>query len=389
MDKKRIGILCLGNSNWIGGYYYTINIIKALSFDQTFKVFVFFNEKKVIDEFKGFNLNNIEFINFQSRSIKNIIFKILGFSIGQELRIKNLLKKYELDLIYPFSFKQLLGSVNHKIAAWMFDLQHLEYPQYFSKEEIENRNDFLKKIIENKIKLVFSSQFMKKKFEFYYSYSNTYVLNFNPFINIVVNEKEQTNILSKYNVSKHKYFIVSNQFWQHKNYETLFKALKLYFEDFDTKKFKVIITGSKVDFRNRNYFDKLNNQFPEIFNSSFVKVLGLIDRRDQLILMKNSRFLIQPSLYEGWNSSIEEAKCLGTNVIASDIGVHREQLANNGSSIFFSKESSTELFNVLKNSENLTSILENNFNKDYLVNQTKYVFIELINNKLEKVIISS
>ena len=42
--------------------------------------------------------------------------------------------------------------------------------------------------------------------------------------------------------------------------------------------------------------------------------------------MKGARFLIQPSLFEGWGTVLEDAKVLDKTVLLSDIPVHREQM---------------------------------------------------------------
>jgi glycosyltransferase involved in cell wall biosynthesis len=59
-------------------------------------------------------------------------------------------------------------------------------------------------------------------------------------------------------------------------------------------------------------------------------MLGLIDRKDQIMLIRNSVGLIQPSLHEGWNTAVEEAKALGKSIILSDIPTHIEQKMENG-----------------------------------------------------------
>jgi len=41
--------------------------------------------------------------------------------------------------------------------------------------------------------------------------------------------------------------------------------------------------------------------------------------------MKKSIAIIQPSLFEGWSTVVEDAKSLGKNIIVSDINVHIEQ----------------------------------------------------------------
>jgi glycosyltransferase involved in cell wall biosynthesis len=61
-----------------------------------------------------------------------------------------------------------------------------------------------------------------------------------------------------------------------------------------------------------------------------VKILGLINYCDVLFLMRNSLAVLNPSNFEGWSSSVEEAKSMGKSVILSRIGVHVEQNPPNG-----------------------------------------------------------
>ena len=65
---------------------------------------------------------------------------------------------------------------------------------------------------------------------------------------------------------------------------------------------------------------KLNNE---------IKFLGFIPREDQLNLIKISLGVIQPSLFEGWSTVIEDAKALEKFIFASDLPVHREQAQTN------------------------------------------------------------
>ena len=53
--------------------------------------------------------------------------------------------------------------------------------------------------------------------------------------------------------------------------------------------------------------------------------LGFIDRSDQLALMSAAEFIIQPSLFEGWGTVVEDSKVLDKTVLLSDIPVHQEQ----------------------------------------------------------------
>ena len=46
--------------------------------------------------------------------------------------------------------------------------------------------------------------------------------------------------------------------------------------------------------------------------------------------MKNAKAIIQPSLFEGWSTVIEDARSLQVPVIATDLTVNIEQLGDKG-----------------------------------------------------------
>ncbi len=56
-----------------------------------------------------------------------------------------------------------------------------------------------------------------------------------------------------------------------------------------------------------------------------VHILGLVDHDDVLLLIRQCVALINPSLFEGWSTTVEECKSIGKRTILSDIEVHREQ----------------------------------------------------------------
>jgi glycosyltransferase involved in cell wall biosynthesis len=136
-----------------------------------------------------------------------------------------------------------------------------------------------------------------------------------------------------------KFLLVSNQFWQHKNHSTLFAALGLLRER--GLQPALVCTGQTSDFRKKDYFNSLLRQIHESGIASQVYVLGLIDRTEQIQLMRRCVAVVQPSLFEGWSTVLEDARALGKGVIASDIAVHREQKPPGCS--FFTKDSPEDL----------------------------------------------
>ena len=61
--------------------------------------------------------------------------------------------------------------------------------------------------------------------------------------------------------------------------------------------------------------------------------------------MKNARFIVQPSLCEGWGTVLEDAKVLDKSVLLSDIPVHREQ--KNEKCILFDPHRPEELADLI------------------------------------------
>ena len=61
--------------------------------------------------------------------------------------------------------------------------------------------------------------------------------------------------------------------------------------------------------------------------------------------MRLSHSMINPSLYEGWSTTVEEAKSLGVPMLLSDIPVHREQAI--GKAQFFDPHSVNDMASKL------------------------------------------
>jgi len=55
------------------------------------------------------------------------------------------------------------------------------------------------------------------------------------------------------------------------------------------------------------------------------RYLGIIPLEHVYALLRTSVALINPSRFEGWSTTVEEAKSFGVPLILSDIDVHREQ----------------------------------------------------------------
>ncbi len=256
--------------------------------------------------------------------------------------------------------------------AWMPDFQSEKLPEFFSEKEIEERRQFVDSVNRKGMPLVLSSYDSLNDYQrFFPSHSvKTFVLHFAvtlPDVSTV----NYSDIRRLYNISK-PYYICANQFWVHKNHRFLFAEFKEYLQqgnDMD-----LLCTGLLEDYRAPEYIGELRSLLEEEPLKSHVKILGFIPRIDMLCIMQHSLAVIQPSLFEGWSTVVEDAKALNKFVFLSDIPVHREQMDRNV--CFFNPREKGDLVNKLQKTNNMqvTSI-------DYLLERKKFAnnFLEIIN----------
>jgi len=151
------------------------------------------------------------------------------------------------------------------------------------------------------------------------------------------------SIINLYNLPE-KFFYLPNQFWKHKNHETVFKAIKV-LKDRGVK-VTLVCTGYPGDYRHPKYVSELFQKLSEWNIRDQVIYLGMIPHDHLLLLMRQSITVINPSLFEGWGISVDEARSLGKQVLVSDIAAHREQ--DPPKAMFFNPTNCEELCEKLK-----------------------------------------
>jgi glycosyltransferase involved in cell wall biosynthesis len=103
----------------------------------------------------------------------------------------------------------------------------------------------------------------------------------------------------------------------------------------------VVCTGFQDDYRNPDYFPSVLKYLEDEGLTGQVRLLGVVPRDHQVEVFRYAAAVLQPSLFEGWSTVIEDAKAIGRPIIASDLPVHLEQLEGMPN-IWFHKRSSPE-----------------------------------------------
>lgn len=320
--KKKILFNGLGNRGWIGGLYYLKNII-----------FSCLQSEKIKNSFDMVVLIDPKHAD---------IFDCFADTDGVELRIfagesKWKLMLYEMRLIWMQGVKYCYALELNKIGRffkrkgifWIPDFQHRTLPEFFSQEELARKQEKDTEMVMSKNPMVLSSLDAKNDLErFYPGYRCKievvhFVSYIEPEIRAITPELEE-KVREKFGLKK-KYIYLPNQFWQHKNHIVAVRAIEELKKRGALADHDFVFTGNLEDYRNPAYINRLKEimEAPQVADA--IRLLGFVDRTEQLCIMKNAQFIVQPSLCEGWGTVLEDAKVLDKTVLLSDIPVHREQ----------------------------------------------------------------
>lgn len=391
--KKNILFHCLAGENWMGGIYYIRNMIFALLQNNeamdNLHIYILVRERfrkdfEDLAEHENVDIiisDNLTFIRKVIRKLVEIYYKnILKRQTHHHLLL--VVNKYKIDYIYPICYPEEVYP--EKGIMWIPDLQHKYYPEYFPGDQLEQRENEYKYFAKNHRKMVLSSNSAKADyFAAYPEYTrNLYII---PFVSAIRPEIIQTDKIEvtkqKYGIDG-KYFLVSNQFWRHKNHKIILGALS-YLKRTSSIHPIVICTGKLEDVRDASYTEELKTYIVQEQLSDSFRVLGLIEREDQLQLMKGCIAVIQPSLFEGWGTVVEDAKTLGKKIIMSDIAVHMEQKTSD--CVFFEKNNAEQLADIMLQFWISDSESKGKSDYDYVKQASEYgkLFYDMLTAKTE------
>lgn len=350
--RRRIGIIYQYNENWIGGTYYIQNLILALK-RQPEKllpelIILCDSNENYTDLVQ---LSNYPFIKRKSLNRERTIFERIVNKIYRNFFKINIIPavNYNLDIVFPGSAENLFKK-RQVFLYWIPDFQDRYLSNFFTDEELKERKKWHLNIVAIGKYIVFSSEDAQMDFNKFYPENKLqqFVLHFAVTHDFDLDKMNYEKLVKKYNLPA-KYFICSNQFWAHKNHSVVLNSIAL-LKRKGVEVF-VVFTGKEYDYRSPEYFGSLKQAINALNIEDRVCFLGFISREDQLLMMKMATAVIQPSLFEGWSTVIEDAKALNCFVIASDIGANKEQLVNYPGKALFDPESSQQLANCLQHYE--------------------------------------
>jgi hypothetical protein len=348
----RIGFIINFNpAKSLGTFNFIINLIRSISLVDKKKiqpVLIINNnfDNKFFTYIKTLNTEIIKTNFFNENILQRIFNKILIILFGKSYIYDNFFKKINIQAL---SHSPLSLGKKSEINSypWFPDFQYLHYPNNFSL-----LNRIFKKInirfaATNATKIILSSRDSKKdlkkisKKAFKKSVVNSFVFN-------LINKAEILSlrkIKKKYNI-KNNFFYLPNQYFIHKNHIVVLKALKELLKNKRNNEISVISTGFNNDHRHNDYYQKIKSYIKKNNLHKNYVYLGIVPFKDMMSLIYHSIALLNPSTFEGWSSSVEQAKSMGKKIILSNIDVHKEQIFNRAE--YFSKNNFKQLSKILK-----------------------------------------
>ena len=310
----------LGNRGWIGGLYYLKNIIFSClqnpAITEKYQIVVLIDPEHA-DIFESFRGK----IDLRILEGKN--------KLGLALYEMNLIWFHDVKYCYALELNRIGRMFTKRGIFWIPDFQHKNLPEYFPEEELARKDANFLEITDLPNTLVLSSEDARHDLEYFFPNHQCkvrvvhFVSYIEPEIRSITPEMEE-KVAEKFGLNR-KYIYLPNQFWQHKNHIVAVRAIEILRCRGKLMDYGYVFTGNLEDYRNPDYIGQLKGIMEGEQVKDAIKLLGFLDRTEQLCIMKRAEFIVQPSLCEGWGTVLEDAKVLDKTVLLSNISVHEEQ----------------------------------------------------------------
>ncbi len=320
----RVGFPPIGGNAWQGGRNYLWNLLHAVSLVETPRI------QPVLmcraGEADDLALPGVERYERSGpwASARMVRAGSLGrYLLGRDIVEEHWLQRAHIDIL---SHGGPLGRSRVPFIFWVPDLQHRHFPEFFGRFEGKLRDSIYRSALRDAALVITSSAAARDDLVRFYRAdpAGIRVLHFVSSPRVELARLPSRELLTQTFALPPRYFHLPNQFWKHKNHALVLDALAL------APEVVVLATGSKEDYRNPDFYDELMARVRAMGLSERFRHLGMVSYDQMIALMRHSVAVINPSLFEGWSSTVEEAKTLGKRILASDLAVHREQAPARG-----------------------------------------------------------
>ncbi len=230
------------------------------------------------------------------------------------------------------------------VVPWIADLQHRSCPEYFSTSHRLARDvGFWSQLRFRKHVIVSSKSSQNDLLRFVpHPRAAIHVVPFAVGEGPALSVNELGRVRQKYELPE-TFLFLPNQLWRHKNHTTAFRALAELARRGNSV--TLALSGDPHDYRAAEYSRELALLAKDVGIESQLRWLGVIPHQDLRCLMAAAAAVLNPSFFEGWSTTVEEAKGVGAQLVLSSLDVHREQAADQ--SYFFDPHDPSEMADAI------------------------------------------
>ncbi|HZI89877.1 MAG TPA: glycosyltransferase family 1 protein [Candidatus Polarisedimenticolia bacterium] len=323
----RVAFTLLGGAGWTGGRNYLRNLLSSIALASGPRV------EPVL--FTGTDVPESELAELRpllasppfptplwNRAARGIRFT-RSLLLQRDRAAEELYRDAGIDLVFQHSAWHGLR-FGLPTLAWIADFQHRSLPGMFSWENWLRREAGYWGLSRSATALLLSSEDARRACERFYpsSRGRTEVL---PFA-VGVPEAWSDDVAGcrARHALPERYLYMPNQFWKHKNHAAAVEAMRILVSRHPD--LVLVMSGALVDGRHPGHPREILAAIQRTGLQRSCRVLGVIPYGDVLTLARGAVAVVNPSFSEGWSTTVEEAKTLGTPLVLSDLAVHREQV---------------------------------------------------------------
>jgi glycosyltransferase involved in cell wall biosynthesis len=345
--RTRIAFTLIDRRLWSGGFRYQVNLFRLLAKYRPGEVspVVFhaaqapFADLAELAAIPGVEL--VPSAHVASRSATALPATLI---CGRDWAASREFDQHGIDLIFE-SARFFGWWPGRPVVAWLPDLQHRFLPELFRKRDYWRRELGFRAQLYSGRDILLSSEDSRSLFISLYGAPRrrTHVARFAVLPEAMPTAADARMAARTYGLPD-VFTYMPNQFWKHKNHMLVAEALGLLKRQGRTV--VVLATGATEDPRNPGHFRQLTARVQELGIADRFLFPGQIPYAHVVALLRACSAMLNPSLFEGWSTTVEEARALGVPTILSDIRVHREQMGEAGS--YFEPHSAAQLAECLE-----------------------------------------
>jgi glycosyltransferase involved in cell wall biosynthesis len=230
---------------------------------------------------------------------------------------KRVLAGHDIDLLFcPFT-APTHAAPGVPVVSLVIDLQHMDYPQFFSRREIEVRNAFMNDMCRKADTIICISESTRKAVITHLRCDpdRTHTIHICIQSRLVKPDARQAKEhLVKLSLDQRPYMFFPANFWPHKNHLMLITAYGMYLSRNPEAALDLVFTGA-LDAAQRDVKENVRRMGLE----QRIHFLGFLPEDQLVALWAGCSFLVFPSLYEGFGIPVLEAMNFGKPVICSNV----------------------------------------------------------------------